>query len=148
MNDENPFEGIVSDSELESTYRYRRPSDIFKTVPIGTEIPCLDDGWSIYRKNKKSLRLAKPKPIDQAFEDEIWCLLYKTGFENLNKDRNFRIKLLSNNKSSGKQLDVFAKDDNTVLIVECKTSEKPSKKALFGGKLIVAMAKHWVAPIW
>jgi len=22
------------------------------------------------------------------------------------------------------------------------------KKAPFGGKLIVAMAKHWVAPIW
>ena len=76
------------------------------------------------------MRLAKSKPIDQAFEDEIWCLLYKIGFENLNKDRKFRIKLLSNNKSPGKQLDVFAKDDDTILIVECKTSEKPSKKDL------------------
>ena len=130
MNDENHFEGIVSGSELESTYRHRRPSDIFKTVLIGKEMPYLDDRWRIHRKNKKSLRLAKPKAIDQAFEDEIWCLLYKIGFENLNKDRNFRIKLLSNDKSPGKQLDVFAKDDDTVLIVECKTSEKPSKKDL------------------
>jgi DGQHR domain-containing protein len=130
MNDENPFEGLISGSELESTYRHRRPSDTFKTVLIGKEMPYLDDGWGIYRKNKKSLRLAKSKPIDQAFEDEIWCLLYKIGFVNLNKDRNFRIKLLSNNKSPGKQLDVFAKDDDTVLIVECKTSEKLSKKDL------------------
>lgn len=52
MNDENPFEGIISGSELESTYRHRRPSDIFETVLIGKEMPYLDDGWRIYRKNK------------------------------------------------------------------------------------------------
>lgn len=130
MDDENYFEGIVSGSELGSTYRHRRPLDIFETVVIGEETQHLDNGWRIYKQNKKSLRLAKPKSFDQAFEDEVWCLLYKIGFENLNKDRNFRIKLLSNNKSPGKQLDVFAKDVDTVLIVECKTSQKPSKMDL------------------
>ena len=127
---ENCFDRIISGSQLESVYKNRKTPHIFETVEIGKETPYLDDGWTIYRKNKKSLRLAKPKPIDQVFEDEIWCLLYKIGFKNISKDRNFRIKLLTENKSPGKQLDIFAKDDETVLIVECKTSEKPIKRNL------------------
>jgi DNA sulfur modification protein DndB len=124
---ENCFDKIISGSQLESAYKTRNTPYFFKTIQIGKETPYLDDGWTIYRRNKKSLRLFKSKPIDQAFEDEIWCLLYKIGFKNMNKDGNFRIKLLSENKNPGKQLDIFAKDDETVLIVECKTSEKPSK---------------------
>jgi DGQHR domain-containing protein len=127
---ENCFEGIISGSQLESVYNNRKTSYIFETVKFGKETPYLDDGWIIFRKNKKSLRLAKPKSIDQVFEDEIWCLLYRIGFKNISKDRNFRIKLLTENKSPGKQLDIFAKDDETVLIVECKTSEKPTKRNL------------------
>ena len=127
---ENCFDGIISGSQLDSVYKNRNTPFFFETVQIGKETPYLDDGWTIHRKNKKSLRLSKPKPIDQAFEDKIWCLLYKIGFKNISKDRNFRIKLLSENKSPGKQLDIFAKDDETVLIVECKTSEKPTKRDL------------------
>ncbi len=130
MSDENPFEGIISGSEIESIYRQRKSPYIFETVPIGKETLAIDNGWTIYRKNKISLRLAKQKPIDQAFEDEIWCLLYKIGFKNINRDRNFRIQILSEDKSPGKQIDIFAKDDETVLIVECKTAEKPTKKDL------------------
>ena len=127
---QNCFDGIISGSQLESVYKNRNTPDFFETVKIGKETPYLDDGWTINKENKKTLRLSKPKPIDQAFEDEIWCLLYKIGFKNISKDRNFRIKLLSGNKSPGKQLDIFAKDDETVLIVECKTSEKPTKRDL------------------
>lgn len=127
---ENCFDGIISGSQLESVYKNRKTSDIFESVQIGKEMPYLDDGWIIYRQNKKTLRLAKPKPIDQAFEDQIWCLLYKIGFKNISKDRNFRIKLLSGDANLGKQLDIFAKDDETVLIVECKTSEKPIRQDL------------------
>lgn len=127
---ENCFDGIISGSQLDSVYKNRNTPYFFETVQIGKETPYLDNGWTIHRTNKKSLRLSKPKPIDQAFEDEIWCLLYKIGFKNINKDRNFRMKLLSENKSPGKQLDIFAKDDETVLIVECKTSEKPTKRDL------------------
>lgn len=130
MSDENPFEGIASGSEIKSIYRNRNSPYIFEKVPVGKETVYLEDGWTIYKKNKKSLRLAKKKPIEQAFEDEIWCLLYKIGFKNINKDRNFRIKILSEDKSPGKQIDIFAKDDETVLIVECKTAEKPTKKDL------------------
>ena len=72
---ENCFDGIISGSQLDSVYKNRNTPFFFETVQIGKETPYLDDGWTIHRKNKKSLRLSKPKPIDQAFEDEIWCLL-------------------------------------------------------------------------
>jgi DGQHR domain-containing protein len=130
METEVLINGIVSFSELESVYRKRKPAVIFMTVPTGKEGLYLDDGWEIYRRNKKSVRLAKPKPIDEAFEDEVWCLFSKMGFKEMNMDRNFRIKILKDNKSPGKQIDVFAKDDETVLIVECKTAETPKKRDL------------------
>ena len=128
MTAENFIEGLVSGSELESIYRGRKPAFIFESVPMGKEEEYLDDGWGIYRRNKKSIRLSKPKPIDEAFEDEVWCLFSKIGFNEMNRDRQFRIKVLKDSKSPGKQIDVFAKDDETVLIIECKTAEKPIKK--------------------
>jgi len=130
METEVLSEGLVSFSELESVYRKRKPAFIFMKVPMGKEGLYLDDGWEIKRRNKKSARLAKPKPIDEAFEDEVWCLFSKMGFKEMNRDRNFRIKTLKDNKSPGKQIDVFAKDDETVLIVECKTAETPKKRDL------------------
>ena len=130
MNDENYFEGIISGSELNSVYKNRKTPYIFKTVLLENEAPYLEEGWAIDRRNKKSLRLAKLKSIDQIFENEIWCLLYKMGYKHLNSDTNFRIGSPSENKNDGKQFDIFAKDDETVLIVDCETSAKPSSRDL------------------
>jgi DGQHR domain-containing protein len=130
METEVLIDGIVSGSQLESVYRKRKHAFIFRTVPTGKEGLYLDNGWEIYRRNKKSVRLAKPKPIGEAFEDELWCLFSKIGFKVMNRDRNFRIEILKDNKSPGKQIDVFAKDDETVLVAECKTAETPKKRDL------------------
>jgi hypothetical protein len=47
------------------------------------------DGWHVIRSGKKSVRLAKAKPADRQLEDDIWSLLYRMGFKELNFDRNF-----------------------------------------------------------
>lgn len=88
----------------------------------------IEDGWSIVRKNKKSARLAKPKPADRQLEDDVWCLLYQLGFKELNKNRNFTIQTGPN--SPARQIDIFAKDDDTVFIVECTHSQENGSKSI------------------
>jgi len=86
------------------------------------------DGWSIAKRNKKSVRMSKPKPMDRQLEDDVWCLLYKLGFKEFNSDRNFTIKLGAN--APGRQIDIFAKDDETVFIVECTHSQEQKSKSI------------------
>jgi DGQHR domain-containing protein len=86
------------------------------------------DGWSVVKGNKNSVRMAKPKPHDRQLEDDVWCLLYKLGFEELNADRNFTIKL--GPAAPARQIDIFAKDDETVFIVECTHAQEQSSKSI------------------
>ena len=53
----------------------------------------------------------------------MWLLFYQMGFTYLNKDRNFRISYDFRNSDFTQQIDVFAADEETVLIVECKAAE-------------------------
>src|SRR3990172_10279869 len=54
------------------------------------------DGWNVVKRNKYSVRMAKTKPDDRQLEDDVWSLLYKLGFKELNAGRNFTIKVGSN----------------------------------------------------
>lgn len=86
------------------------------------------DGWQVIRRNIKSARLAKDKPVDRQLEDDVWSLLYRMGFKELNYDRNFYIQAVDD--APKRQLDVFAKDDETVFIVECTHSRDVGPKSL------------------
>ncbi len=83
----------------------------------------LSEGWEIDKEFKSSFRMKKGKSFDLAFEDEVWSLLGLMGYKFLNKDRTFEIPYDKNNPKQTKQIDVFAKDDETILIVECKSAE-------------------------
>ena len=50
------------------------------------------------------------------------------GFEELSKGRKFSISI--GNTVPARQIDVFAKDDETVIIVECTRRSKPGKKSM------------------
>lgn len=87
-------------------------------------------GWQVVRENKSSLRMRKQKSFDEVLENRFWSTLYRFGYSELNLGRNFKIKLAKNNDATEKQIDVFAKDDETVIIAECKACEKPTKRSL------------------
>jgi DNA sulfur modification protein DndB len=91
-----------------------------KALQMKLEAEALD-GWSLLKKSKKSLRLKSTKPLDRMLEDAVWCLFYRMGFSELNEDRQFSIKV---GEANGRQLDVFARDDETVFIVLVHHCEK------------------------
>jgi DNA sulfur modification protein DndB len=87
----------------------------------------LEEGWEEYGTPLKTkTRLRKPKSHYVRFEDDLWCQLYRLGYRTLNIDEKFCLPF-GQGPSDKKQIDVFAIDDDTVLLVECKSSEVSAK---------------------
>lgn len=91
----------------------------------------LDDyvkqGWEIHGTPLKTkTKIRKPKAFAKKFEDDIWCQFYDLGYRTLNFDENF-ILPFGKDPEETKQIDVFAINDETAFIIECKSSEKLKK---------------------
>ncbi len=89
-----------------------------------------DEGWYLQKENKETVRMRRPKRFDEIIENRFWNILYRFGYTDLNKGRNFKITVGKGEEATAKQIDVFAKDDETVVIAECKACKIPSKRAL------------------
>jgi len=125
------LEGLVSGEELDKSYRKRRSKYVYKTVVRQDLQPFFDDGWEkIGSRSKKSFRLRKLKDIGPSFENEVWCTFKRMGFDEMNKDDKFYIPRFGTGLT--KQIDVFAKDEQCVCIVECKAAQKPHTKQSLG----------------
>lgn len=124
---------FIDDDSITKAVRLRNKPHVEKTLSARTkevleekaEIEARDD-WQILRRNKKSFRMKKDKPISEQLEDFVWVTLARMGFDEMSDGRQFTIDLGDN--APARQIDVFAKDAESVVIVECTTREKPSKK--------------------
>lgn len=114
---------LVGQDEISKKIKQKRDTNLTESIKFSEKEHYLSEGWEIDKEFKNSIRVRKSKNIDLAFEDEVWSLFALMGYKFLNKDRNFSLPYDKNNPNQSKQLDVFAKDDETILIVECKSSE-------------------------
>ena len=123
--------GLISGRDIQAELRKRKLAFTDITVPMSDELSHVEDGWEVFRRNKKTLRLRKPKPIGQQLEDDVWALLALAGFPEMSPGRNFTIPVSGDSAEvPPKQIDVVAVDDDTALVVECKASEGPRKRSL------------------
>lgn len=119
------WESIVSDEAL-SRSRTLRSKTFIESKERRVALPeLIEEGWEEYKsyKNNKFVGVRKSKKFDEVFEDRVWCLFARLGFTHLNKDRYFEMSYDYQNPNITQQIDVFAADDETVIIVECKASE-------------------------
>ena len=122
---------LSSVGEKHAEFKRRRDQNIYQKVPIGGEGPYLAEGWSPSKKLKKQIRLAKEKSFDRQFEDRVWRLFYRMGYQDLNKGHAFTISYRAADGSRReKQVDLFAKDDETVIVGECKCCDDFRPRAL------------------
>ncbi len=126
---------LISGGDIKSELRKRRSKDVYQTVRaskaslLNEKVKLEEaDGWRIDRINKKSIRMALAKPSSEQLEDELWCLLAEMGFKELSFGRQFHISV--DKKLPARQVDVFAKDDETALVIECTQSEEPKSKSM------------------
>lgn len=121
---------ILDRSELSGQAKLRRDPDINQSIHLADESDYVAQGWSIVRRGVKSLGISQPKSHHVLLEDRFWSLCYKLGYPVISGP-NFKIAYQRNDNSIGeKQVDVFAKDDETCLVVECKSREQRGRRSL------------------
>ncbi len=123
-------ENIVSGKDLTRLKLDRLKTHFYDVIDPEQLDRYVEQGWAVDKQLKTKIRIKKAKPFDIAFEDDVWVLLSNLGFLSLNKDRNFKVTYSPDSKLT-QQIDVFAVDDESILIIECKATSGEPKKAGF-----------------
>ena len=91
----------------------------------------LRDGWTVDRELKTKNRIRKPWSHDERLENRVWHLFFLLGYPEISGGRNFQITIKRRGADTyRKQIDVLAKDDETVVVAECKSSERTTRRSL------------------
>lgn len=119
------WEKIVSGKDLTSAKKLRSKLYIEKKERRVALEELQEEGWEEYRqyKNQKIVGVRKGKPFSEVFEDTVWLLFANMGFTYMNADKNFVMSYDFQDPNHTQQIDVFAADDECVIIVECKSAE-------------------------
>ena len=127
MTSKTRWDKIVSDEDL-ARFKASRSKTFVVSKERKEDLDELSaKGWEQYKQysNPKFIGVRKNKPLDEQFEDRVWLLLAKMGFTHMNSERHFELAYDFQNPNNTQQIDVFAADDECVIIVECKASDKP-----------------------
>lgn len=111
---------LVSGKELIGVKKHRSQPFIFEKFEYELQSKRESEGWVVDKELKSVVRMKHPKPLDEQFEDEVWCLFASLGFSCMNRDRHLEIAYGTEGLNTTKQIDVFAADEETILFVECK----------------------------
>jgi len=88
------------------------------------------EGWYVQRESKNSIRLRRSRPIEEIVENRFWNILYRFGYAELNKGRRLQVQLGKGQASIERHVDIFAKDDETIVIAQCRSQRLPAKLSL------------------
>ena len=90
-----------------------------------------EKGYEPFKELKLKTKLRKPLSPDHKLENRTWLLFFLLGYPELSKNRNFKIKIeRKGTPVTYKQIDVFAKDEETVIVAECKAQQKIRRRSL------------------
>jgi len=121
---------IIDAKDAASAFRKRKSVYQENTVHPADVADEIERGWSILREGKRAVRLKRAKAHDAWLEDRVWCLFYSMAYPVLNAE-GFKISFEREDGSIGrKQVDVYAEDDETVVVVECKSREQRGRRSL------------------
>lgn len=118
---------LVRDKEIKSDLRIRSNAFLYKTVDRRLLSDYEGTDWVQHKENKKTVVLKKPKTHFAMFEDKLWTILAKMGFTTLSKP-DLKLPYVDDEAIPGKQIDVFAADSETIIVVECKSAETMKKQ--------------------
>lgn len=119
---------IIDDlSNLGKTYKSKKGDYQQISIDHSRVEDYIKQGWEEYTKPLKTKTLLrKVKDHSKKFEDDVWCQFYELGFRKMNYDENL-ILPFSKNIEDTKQIDLIAINEETIFIIECKSSESFKK---------------------
>lgn len=122
---------LVRDSrEMKSEALRRKRPDHRISVPHRDVGEYDAKGWAVEKALKTRTRLTKPKTGSELMEDEVWSLLLRAGFTEMNGPYLTLPYQSTDGKIKKKQIDVYAKDEETVIVCECKTRQERGRRSL------------------
>jgi len=90
-----------------------------------------EQGWYVAREMKRKTGLRREWTHDQALENRVWVLFHLLGYPSISSGRNFKVRIERKGAETlWKQVDVLAKDDETVVVAECKSCAVPKRRSL------------------
>lgn len=124
------WDKIVDGQDLVKVRGARIKSYIFSKERRGALNDLIEEGWEYVKDyaDNKFICVRKRKPDDELFEDKVWSLFARMGFSSMNADRHFVMSYDSHNASGTQQIDVFAADEESIIIVECKSANTVTPK--------------------
>lgn len=112
-------------------YRRRKPRFSVTRIPAANVPEYEANGWEVASVLKRGVRMKKQRPADEILENDFWAVLYQFGYKELNIGRDFSIEIAADRATRvKKQIDVFAVDDETVVVAECKYSSTRSRRSM------------------
>lgn len=121
---------LLDDTSRRKAYRLRKSAYREKKDHPADEAEVVASGWEVVRRSKRLVVSRRRKPVGDHLEDRFWSLCHDMGYPVLNGDR-FNITFTREDGSGGKkQIDVFAKDSETVIVAECKAKEVRGRRTL------------------
>jgi DNA sulfur modification protein DndB len=112
---------LIPAKKINGEARKRLSENLIESIKHA-QIPDYEaDGWVLEDRLKFKAKMRRPKPHDIAFEDRVWATFAHLQFTHLNADRGFKLRYGSA-ENQQQQIDVFAADDDVVLVIECKST--------------------------
>jgi len=121
---------IVEEGDLRREYARRSDSYELKKVAHSDVQALVEKGWEAAKVLKRETRVKRRKRFAAQLEDDVWCLLRRAGYMQLNA-KTLRVPFERDDGSiDRKQVDVYARDEETVLVIECKSREVRGRRSL------------------
>ncbi|GGI43939.1 DNA sulfur modification protein DndB [Agromyces flavus] len=114
---------LLPATQLRAATARRLSRDLREKVPLARQGEYEANGWVVDKVLKSAVWMRRPKSHGLAFEDRVWAMCARLGFSSMNRTRELKIRYGKSDNET-KQLDVFAADDDVVLVIECKSSDK------------------------
>ncbi|QKJ29366.1 DGQHR domain-containing protein [Mucilaginibacter mali] len=116
---------FISDEDIQRLLRIKKLDSYKESFNNGSAAleEKLNEGWEIDTVLKSKTKISKQKDNGVLFKDKVWSLFAQLGFTTLNR-YSFNIPYDKKDISLTHKIDVFAKDDETVLIIDCRSAVK------------------------
>ena len=130
-NSTNLLSPLITDEKILAAHYRKRKKEFDEKSVHTADVPDEEKkDWEVQRLGKRSTRLKRRKRHNKWFEDRVWCLLYLMGFKTLNGEQ-FKIKFRRSDNSLGeKQIDIYAEDNESSLVIECKSRAERGHRSI------------------
>ncbi|KHK64252.1 DGQHR domain-containing protein [Pseudomonas frederiksbergensis] len=117
---------IDSPQELKKAAIENRKEFIEISVPLEDRNKYQTQGFEPFKELKRKVKLRRPINISERLNRKVWLLLYLLGYPVLKSTSDLFI-CIDNKEEIYEPFDVFAKDDETVIIGKCFSQDEMGK---------------------